>query len=287
MHALPPDTLSPSPSPSPPLRPHPRAGKRHAASTHHIPGAPTATSTPTVTVRDFLTARHAFTLPASHAYVATYDAACAHACRSLFRNPRAFGVHFHVSVDDVCGEGKEWERGVRGEDWGAALGGMEDYEEDQGGNTTLWAHFERRLGVGVLGQVEGIGEGKGEGEVGMTTGKKRKRGGEGPVPRTRARRRGGRTDVVGSPREAQGEMRAPWTAVRHPHAYSHAGPTPLPIPHTATKAAEQEPHVFPQIRRLVEESPLFEPDPELDGQVKREFSAGIFEDDGDGVGEWD
>lgn len=135
MHAPP----LPLPSRHPPLQPH--------------------LSTSTITIRDFLTARHGFTLPTSHTHVSSFAAAAAHTCSSLFRNGRAFGVHFHAGVEE--GDCRCVLRGE--EEWGGVFDGGGG-GRGGGGNITLWAHFVRRWGVSVLGQEEVKREKKGCGK---------------------------------------------------------------------------------------------------------------------------
>ena len=92
-----------------------------------------------VTVRDFLTDKHGFTLPASrlHSYTETLK----HTSSSLFRHPKVFSVHYHASVFETdCHtplEKDKWERG-------------EYFEE---GQTTVWAHFVRIPGVDIFGKA--------------------------------------------------------------------------------------------------------------------------------------
>jgi hypothetical protein len=107
----------------------------------------------TVTVRDFLTNRHGFTLPASHASIVSYEAARAHASRSLFRNPGAFEVHFHGALERACDSPDEWiekEAWEGGACWKVARRG--NREDGVGPRVTVWAHFVRRSGVDLFGR---------------------------------------------------------------------------------------------------------------------------------------
>ncbi|KAF2451107.1 hypothetical protein P171DRAFT_152479 [Karstenula rhodostoma CBS 690.94] len=172
---------------------------------HHLDSTRTATprQVHTVTVRDFLTARHGFTLPSSHAYVASYDAARAHACRSLFRNGRAFGVHFHLSVNEDCDGGEEG--GIKREEWEGVIKG----QAGGGGKVVVWAHFERRRGVGLFGEV--LGEGV------RAAGRKKKKGREEGRRRVRVRE-----GYALPPLNA-----SPWVYFSR---YTEIVPRPLPLP---------------------------------------------------------
>ncbi|KAF1976666.1 hypothetical protein BU23DRAFT_628427 [Bimuria novae-zelandiae CBS 107.79] len=92
----------------------------------------------TITIRDFLTDKHGFTLPASR--LGSYNATLKHTSSSLFRHPKAFTMHLHASVhENDCEtplEKNKWERG-------------EYFKE---GQITLWAHFVRIPGVDLFGE---------------------------------------------------------------------------------------------------------------------------------------
>lgn len=92
----------------------------------------------TVTIRDFLTDKHGFTLPASRLH--SYEGTLKHTSSSLFRHPKAFTVHLHASVNDNdCETPLEQDRWDRGE----------YFKEEK---TTLWAHFVRVPGVDIFGE---------------------------------------------------------------------------------------------------------------------------------------
>ena len=92
-----------------------------------------------ITIRDFLTDKHGFTLPDSR--LSSYDATIKHTHLSLFRNPKAFNVHLHLFLhsnncaDDLVDK-DGWERG----------------EYAKVGHVTLWAHFDRIPGVDMFGE---------------------------------------------------------------------------------------------------------------------------------------
>lgn len=90
-----------------------------------------------ITVRDFLTDKHGFTLPASR--LSSYDYTLKHTSSSLFRHPKAFTIHFHASVHE-----NNCETPLEKEKWEAG----EYFKE---GRVTLWAHFVRVSGVDIFG----------------------------------------------------------------------------------------------------------------------------------------
>ncbi|KAJ4353502.1 uncharacterized protein N0V89_005232 [Didymosphaeria variabile] len=245
-----------------------------------------STPTTSVTVRDFLTDRHGFTLPSTHPYLASYDATLAHTSRSLFRHPKAFAVHFHKSVNENdCADA------ISREDWAAVVRGK-GVNEGSGDRKTVWAHFVRREGVDLFGELlgKGVEEGK---KVG---GRSKKEGGVARSMQKRKRKRR-KVEVLGW----EGYSLPPPNVGRWEYFSRYTEIVPLcggggEVSTTATETRIAPP--FPgfqysvadsttmraiqgdKSQRITSESPLFEPEVE----VKRELPPEIFLDDG-GV-EW-
>ncbi|KAJ4287728.1 hypothetical protein N0V90_012432 [Kalmusia sp. IMI 367209] len=233
----------------------------------------------TITIRDFLTDKHGFTLPASR--LSSYEATIKHTHLSLFRNPKAFNVHLHQFLhsndcaDDLV-DRDGWDQG--------------EYIKE--GHITLWAHFVRIPGVDLFGEpCEGEKALEGYSlpppnlsafayvskHVEITQIKKRSAKGFARSMRTKAAppfprfRKSAATRIkksmlqhrqYGPIDESQSSSELVKSATRY---------------HTRSPAQSiRKVSLLPQPRRHISESPLFEP--EID--IKKEGSPSMFQDEG-------